>query len=74
MDAIISFLEGIGSAITGFFAFVASLISDLVYLVSLTGKALAAIPSMVAWLPAPVLALLTTCITVAVLYKVLGRD
>lgn len=74
MNALISFIEGIGSAIHGFFSFIYSLIMDIVYLIQLTGKMLAAVPSFFSWLPAPVLALLLTTITVAVLYKVLGRD
>lgn len=74
MDAIISFFAGIAEAVTGFFAFVFSLIMDLVYLVQVTGKMLAQIPVFFSWLPGPVLSLILTAITIAVLYKVLGRD
>lgn len=74
MQALISFVEGIGSAITAFFDFVFSLISDIVYLVQLTGRMLAQIPGYFSWLPAPVLAVLVTAVTIAVLYKVLGRE
>lgn len=74
MKSVLSFLGGIAEAVTGFFAFLGSLLRDLVYLVQLTGKMLAQIPSFFAWLPAPVLALLVTIITIAVLLKVIGRD
>lgn len=74
MQALVSFVEGIGSAIGAFFGFVASLISDIVYLVQLTGRMLAQIPGYFSWLPAPVLAVLVTAVTIAVLYKVLGRE
>lgn len=74
MKALIAFVEGIGSAITGFFDFVFSLISDIVYLVQLTGRMLAQIPRYFSFLPAPVLAVIVTAVTIAVLYKVLGRE
>lgn len=74
MDALIGFFEGIGSAISGFFSFVFSLVGDIVYLVQLTGRMLAQIPAFLAWLPPGVSAILLTAITIAVLYKVLGRD
>lgn len=74
MNALISFVEGIGAAITGFFEFVFSLVSDIVYLVQLTGRMLAQIPRYFSFLPAPVLAVIVTAVTIAVLYKVLGRE
>lgn len=74
MQALNSFLEGIGSAVMAFFDFVSSLIADTVYLVQLTGRMLAQIPGYFSWLPAPVLAVLVTAVTIAVLYKVLGRE
>lgn len=74
IDAIISWLGGIADAIAGFFAFVGSLVSDLVYMVRLTAKMLAQIPSYFSWLPAPVLALLGTIFAIVVLYKIFGRD
>lgn len=74
LDAILSFLGGIAEAVTGFFDFLFSLLSDLVYLVQLTGKMLSQIPSFFSWLPAPVLAIIVTTVTIAVLLKVIGRD
>lgn len=74
MKALISLLEGIGSAVTGFFEFVFSLIADIVYLVQLTGRMLAQIPRYFSFLPPPVLAVIVTAVTIAVLYKVLGRE
>lgn len=74
MSELIAFIKGIGAAIRGFFAFVFSLIEDIIYLVQLTGRMLAQIPSFFSWLPPPILALIITAITIAVLYKVLGRE
>lgn len=74
MDTIISFFSGIADAVTGFFSFLFSIVSDIVYLVQLTGKILLQIPAFFFWLPDQVLGLLVTILTIAVLYKVLGRD
>lgn len=74
MDAIIGFLRGIGDAVVGAFDFLVSFIGDIVYLVQLTGKFLVQIPAYFSWLPAPVLTLIVTILTVVVLYKVLGRE
>lgn len=74
MNELIAFVKGIGSAIGGFFAFIFSLIEDIIYLVQLTGRMLAQVPKLFSWLPGPVLGLMLTAITIAVLYKVLGRE
>lgn len=74
INAIIEWLGGIADAIAGFFAFVGSLVGDLVYMVRLTAKIVGQIPSYFSWLPAPVLALLGTVFALVVLYKIFGRD
>ena len=74
MKALVAFAEGISSAITGVLDFLFSLIGDVVYLVQLTGRMLAQIPRYFSFLPAPVLAVIVTAVTIAVLYKVLGRE
>lgn len=74
MKALIALLEGIGSAVTGFFEFVFSLIADIVYLVQLTGGFVPAFARYFSFLPPPVLAVIVTAVTIAVLYKVLGRE
>lgn len=74
MQGILKFFEGIGTSVVSFFKLIISLVGDIVYLVQLTGRALSKIPALIAWLPGPVQALLVTAVTIAVLYKVLGRD
>lgn len=74
MQAILDFLGSIGEAIVAAFDFLVSLIMDLVYLVQLTGKMLTQIPLYFAWLPPGLTALLVSAITIAVLFKILGRD
>lgn len=74
MDAIVDFLSGIGDAVISLFSVGLSFVGDIVYLVGLTGSFLVQIPSYFSWLPAPVVALLTTIFVVVVLYKILGRE
>lgn len=73
MNAILSFLEGIGSAISGAFGFLLDLALDLVYVVRLLGRILKLIPTFLSWLPPPILAILTAAISVAVIFKIIGR-
>ena len=74
MDAIINFFAGIADLIASAFQFLIDMVSDIVYVITLTGKAIAAIPSYFAWLPTPVVALLVTIFGVVVVYKILGRE
>lgn len=74
MDAILQFFGGIADAVGAAFDFLVGLISDLVYLVQLTGKFLAQIPVYFSWLPAELLTLIVLIFTIVVLYKVLGRE
>jgi len=74
MDGLISFFEGIGNAIVSAFQFLISLVSDIVYMIQLTGKFLAQIPSYFSWIPAEITALLVVLFSVVVIYKILGRE
>lgn len=74
MGAIIDFFTGVADLLTGAIEFLISIISDIVYLIQLTGKAVASIPSYFAWLPPEVLALLLSIFAIVVLYKILGRE
>lgn len=74
MDSILQFLTGIGDAIVSFFDVIFSFLRDTVYLVQLTGKFLAAIPSYFSWLPPQLLGLLVAIFSIVVLYKILGRE
>lgn len=74
MQAILDFLGSIGGAIVAAFDFLVSLIMDLVYLVQITGKMLAQIPLYFSWMPPAISAIVITAVTIAVLYKILGRD
>lgn len=74
MDAILNFFSGIADAISSLFDFVFGIVSDLVYLVGLTGKFLAQIPAYFSWLPSQLVTLLVTIFAIVVLYKILGRE
>lgn len=74
MQAIVDFLSGIGNAILAGIDFVVSFFEDLVYIIQLTGKFLAQLPSFFSWLPAPVVSVLLTTFAIVVVYKIAGRD
>ena len=73
ISAIIDWVAGIGEAISSAFDFFVGFLADLVYLVQLTGKMIAQIPSYFSWLPAPILGILITAVSVAVVFKIIGR-
>lgn len=74
LSAIIDFFTGIADAVTALIDFVFSIISDLVYMVQLTGKFILQIPVYFSWLPGELLALVVLIFSIVVLYKVLGRE
>ena len=73
MRAVLSFLSGIGEAVAGAFAFLWSFLQDIVYMVQLTGRLLAQIPSFFSWLPPELLALIVTALTLYVVLRIIGR-
>lgn len=74
MSALISFFQGIGRAITGAFDFVVSLFSDIIYMIQLTGKFLAQLPTYFSWMPAEISGLIMLLFAIVVIYKILGRE
>lgn len=74
MQGIIDFLDLIGTMLTSFFQLVVNLVLDIVYVVQLSIAFLADIPSYFNWLPTPILGLLISCLTVALILKVAGRN
>lgn len=74
MNAIIKFFEGLMDGISAAIDFLISFIEDIVYIVRITGEFVLEIPTYLAWLPGPVLAIVVTVFGVVVIYKVMGRE
>lgn len=74
MGAIVNFIEGIGAGILAIVDFVGGFIEDVLYLVQITAEFVAQIPDYLSFLPAELLALITTIFAVVVIYKILGRE
>ncbi len=74
MNAIIKFFEGLMDGISAAIDFLISFIEDIVYIVKITGEFVLEIPTYLAWLPGPVLAIVVTVFGVVVIYKVMGRE
>lgn len=73
MNAIVAFFEGIASAVSGAIDFLLGLVFDLVYVVQLLGRFLRIVPSFLTWLPPELLSIVLVAITIAVIYKIIGR-
>lgn len=74
MDAIVNFFEGIGDVILAVVEFVVSFFSDLVWIINTLLWAVGEIPSLLSWIPAEILAILTVTLSVVMIYKIMGRE
>lgn len=74
MNAMLSWLGGIGEAVSGAFQFLLDLVLDLVYVVQLLGRFLGLIPIFFGWLPPQLLAIVGSAVAIAVILKIIGRD
>lgn len=73
MNALFSWLEGLGSAVSGVIDFFLGLVLDLVYMVQLLGRILRIVPSYFSWLPPELLTIVVAAFTIAVILKLIGR-
>lgn len=74
MDAIISFLSTIGNVIVTAYQFLVDTINGIAYIVEILGYFLASIPEYFAWLPSEFVTIVVMTFSVAVVYKILGRE
>lgn len=74
MRSLIKLIKNIGKIITTIVTFVISFFKDLVYVIELTGKFLAQLPSYFSWLPTELLTILLVIFSIVVIYKILGRE
>lgn len=74
MRSLIKLIKNIGKIITTIVSFVISFFKDLVYVIELTGKFLAQLPSYFSWLPTELLTILLVIFSIVVIYKILGRE
>lgn len=69
-----SFLEGIGDAVLFGLDYLVDFVSDIVYVIKLTGEFVVDIPHYFSWLPSEITALIVAIFSVVVVYKILGRE
>lgn len=74
MFGLFNLIKGFFEFVTSVIQFVIKLIGDLVYIVGLIGQAIIKIPSYIGFLPASVIAVFLTGLTIIVVYKIAGRD
>lgn len=73
MFAIFDVIKSFFGFIIDVVGFLITLLGDMVEVVKLIGKTVLAIPAYLGFLPSAVVALFSVCLTVVVLYKVMGR-
>lgn len=74
MEKILDVLTKIGNFFTDIIDFVVDFFQDLVYVIKLTGEAVAKIPEYIGWIPSGLLAMLIALFAVVAIYKILGRE
>lgn len=74
MEAIINFFTSIAAAVSSIIQFVIDFIGQMFDLVEMLVEAATAIPMLFVVLPPPATVALTTIVTIAVAYKLLGRE
>lgn len=74
METLIKFFEGIADFLTSVFDWFIDTIEGLAYIVKLTAHFIGKIPDYFRWLPSEFLALVALVFSVAVIYKILGRE
>lgn len=74
MQAIIDFFATIGDIVTVVIEFVVGLFKDLLFLIQLLGNFLANLPTYLGFLPSAVVASVIVIFSIAVIFKILGRE
>ena len=74
MTEVLNFLSSIAGVIVALVEFVFSLIGDLGELAGILVEAATAIPSVFLIMPPPATVALSAILTIAILYKTLGRE
>lgn len=74
MNAILNFFEGIGNVILAVIEFVVSFFGDLVWIVRTALWAVGQIPSLISWIPGPIMSVMLVIFSVVVIYKIMGRE
>lgn len=75
MQAIISFVEMLGTLITSIVSLVVNLLTNIVDIIFLLLKGLAAVPAYLAgFLPPAYATCIITCITISIVYLIAGRN
>ena len=73
MNALFTWLSGLGSAISGALDFLLGLVLDLVYVVRLLGRFLTLVSVFFSWLPPQLLTIIIAAVSIAVIFKLIGR-
>lgn len=74
METLINFFSGIGDFIVSAFKYIVDTVSGLAYCVRLLSYFVEKIPEYFGWLPAEFVVIIGCVFSIAIIYKVLGRE
>lgn len=74
MAAIGKFLETIGQAFMAVIDFVVKMVQDLIFIVEMLAELAPQIPAWYTWFPPVLWYTFGLCISVAIVFKIVGRD
>lgn len=74
MQTIVDFLSSIGNVIVTAYEFLVDTINGIVYVVRILAYFVSNIPVYFAWLPGEFVTIVVMIFSIAVIYKILGRE
>lgn len=74
MDAIFKVFETIGRAFEAVLDFIVKMIQDLIFIVEMLAELAPQLPAWYTWFPPVLWYTFGLCISVAIVYKIAGRD
>lgn len=74
MEALIEWFEDVSGIIEDLIDFGVDSVEDIFEMIEMVGKAAKDIPDILSFLPPPVVVILVSFLTAAILYKIIGRE
>lgn len=74
LEKIWNVIKNLGKVISALTEFIFDMVEDLIYMIRLLGDVVDDIPQYLGFFPSVIVTVVTTCIGLAVIFKVLGRE
>lgn len=74
MVTLLNFIGSIADLIVGLVGYLIHVISDVIYMIGLLASIVLYFPSYITWVPPTIAGSITVIISLAVVYKIIGRE